>query len=61
MSDQFYISFVTASSQFNFEDVWSIKKNVNVSKQAQKPSNRDGWSMNVNRGFYSRHGGLNGM
>jgi hypothetical protein len=45
---------------FDLDDVWSIKRNMNVPNQpAPAPPTMDGWSKNVGKGFYSRHGGLN--
>jgi hypothetical protein len=40
-------------------DVWSIKKNVNIGKGNElKPNQNEGWNLNMGKGFYSRHGVL---
>ncbi|ELU17943.1 hypothetical protein CAPTEDRAFT_219070 [Capitella teleta] len=47
---------------FDLDEVWSIKRNINVPGRAPPvPSNADGWSKNVGKNFYSRHGGLNNV
>lgn len=48
------------SPEFDFNDVWSIRQNVDAAKtDVVKPSVQEGWNMNISKGFYSRHGGLN--
>ena len=50
--------FVPTGVGVDLEEVWSIKKNVTVTKQGALDS--DGLSLNVGKGYYSRYGHLKG-
>ena len=55
------IDYYILADEFDLDNVWSIKRNITVPGRPAPPapSNVDGWSKNVGKNFYSRHGGLN--
>ena len=55
MSYNDFCGFI-ADRNFDLNEVWSFKNNVNVSSSDQTPCLRDGLDRG-SRGFYSRHAG----